>query len=106
LQRIISRRGSAEWLEAARVLKHDAVRMRNTHLARHSSVLLALADAMTFSDPDEQVMDARTIAPFKRAVALLCEPFISEAGEEEILIGLLESGWYLAPIVEPGTLGA
>ncbi len=97
LHQVRTTQEGADWLEAVRVLKHDAIRLRNTHLSRHSSVLLALADALTFTDPNEQVMDSRTSVPVQRAISLLSEPFINEAAEEEVLIGLLSNGWYLAP---------
>jgi hypothetical protein len=86
----------ADWIEAAATLKRDAVRLRNTHLARHSSVLLAIADALTFTRRDDPSLTKETVI-FDRGLALLSEPFIAEPAEEDFLVELLSEGWNLAP---------
>lgn len=96
------RSGAAEvdWLEAAVVLKRDVVRLRDTNYSRHAAVLLALADALTFTEPAEvpSTDDAKPF--FSHALGLLSEPYISEASEEEFLGELLLAGWNLAPSEE------
>jgi hypothetical protein len=87
----------ADWPEAAAVLKRDAVRLRNTHLARHSSVLLALADALTFTDPADPALGGSAAVVFDRSLSLLSEPFIGEPAEEDFLSEMLSQGWNLAP---------
>ncbi|HXA54016.1 MAG TPA: hypothetical protein VNV37_03985 [Solirubrobacteraceae bacterium] len=47
-----------DWLDAASVLKRDAVRVRNSSsLGRHAAVLLTLADALTFTLPSDPRSD-------------------------------------------------
>lgn len=87
----------ADWLEAAGTLKRDALRLRRTSYARHSSVLLALADALTFTEPDDPTLGPDHAAAVDRGLALLVEPFVAEPQEEEFLVGMIEAGWNLAP---------
>lgn len=92
--------GVADWFETASILKSDVVRLRNTNYSRHAAVLLALADALSFTEPDE-VAPAEEAKPlFSHALGLLSEPYISEASEEEFLAGLLMAGWNLTPSEE------
>ncbi|HET9198589.1 MAG TPA: hypothetical protein VFN92_10095 [Solirubrobacterales bacterium] len=90
---------AADWLEAAAVLKRDVVRLRDSSYSRHLAVLLALADALTFTEPDE-VSPAGAKPLFSHALGLLSEPYISEASEEEFLGELLTAGWNLTPSAE------
>ena len=85
----------ADWIEAAATLKRDAVRLRNTYFARHASVLLAVADALTFTEPDDPTLDAGATAMFTDSLALLTEPFLSQPAEETFLLNLLGYGWNL-----------
>ncbi len=101
LGKLRSSRLAGDWLEAAMALKNDAVQLRRTHLARHADVCLSIADALTFTDPEEQTIDAQSFSALRQSLALLSEPFISEAAEEKFMIGLLRSGWHLAPAVDP-----
>jgi hypothetical protein len=86
----------SDWIEAAATLKDDAVRLRHTHYSRHSAVLLALADALTFTEPSDSVLDSRT-AMIERGLALLSEPLVTESKEEDFLVDLLSHGWNLTP---------
>lgn len=94
-----SRERSADWLELAGVLKHDAVRLRNTSHSRHAAVLLAIADALTFTEPDDPTLDDDAATAFSDGLALLSEPFIKESDEEAFLVELIVKGWNLAPAV-------
>jgi hypothetical protein len=96
LTQVKSSQSQADWIEAAATLKEEAVRLRQTHHARHSSVLLALADALTFTEPSDPTVDLQA-ATFDRALALLSEPFLSEPDEEDFLGDLLSHGWNLTP---------
>jgi hypothetical protein len=87
----------ADWLVAAATLKRDAVRLRGTALDRHSSVLLALADALTFTEPDEPTLSPGSSDALNRGVSLLIEPFVAEPDEENFLVEMMEAGWNLAP---------
>ena len=97
---IRSSRDAADWLEAASALKADAIRLRNSSAARHSAVLLATADALTFTDPEDPNLDPTAFESLERALAILGEPFIAERSEEDFLVGLIRSGWNLAPAVD------
>lgn len=88
-----------DWLEAAIVLKRDVVRLRDSNYSRHAAVLLALADALTFTETEEVPRDRRK-ALMSHALGLLSEPYIAEADEEEFLGELLMAGWNLAPSEE------
>jgi hypothetical protein len=92
-----SRHSAADWLEAASTLKRDAARLRNSHLARHASVLLAIADALTFTEPSDPTLGPEAIIVLDRGLALLGEPFISEPIEEDFLVDMLSHGWNLVP---------
>ena len=85
-----------DWFEAAAILKRDVVRLRGTNYSRHASVLLAVADALSFTDPAE-VSTASKAPLFRHTLGLLSEPYISEAAEEEFLGEMLMAGWNLAP---------
>jgi hypothetical protein len=89
----------ADWLEAAIILKRDVVRLRESNYSRHAAVLLALADALTFTEPGE-VSSTGGNALVNHALGLLSEPYIAEADEEEFLGELLMAGWNLAPSEE------
>lgn len=104
LTQIKSSRSAADWLEAAAILKEEAVRLRETQYARHSSVLLALADGLTFTDPSDATAEIQT-GTFDRALALLSEPFLAEPEEEDFLVDLLAHGWNLAPSADDASLG-
>jgi hypothetical protein len=95
-----SDRGAADWLEAATALKADAIRLRNSFAARHSAVLLAAADALTFTDPQDPALDSSSFESLERSLALLSEPFIAERAEEDFLVELIRTGWNLAPAVD------
>lgn len=84
------------WLEAASILKADAVRLRPSTLSRHSSVLLAIADALTFTEPDQASLQFSK-ETLDRCLQVLTSSFISEQTEESLLIDLLEHGWNLVP---------
>jgi hypothetical protein len=86
----------ADWLEAASVLKRDVSRLRRSNYARHGAILLALADALTFTAADE-VADGSLKSLISHALGLLSDPFIREDDEAEFLGGLLTAGWNLAP---------
>jgi len=97
LSAVRSSGAGADWVEAAAILKRDVAALRDTSYSRHAAVLLALADALTFTEPAE-VSVAEEVQPlFSHALGLLSEPYISEADEEEFLGQLLEAGWNLAP---------
>ena len=96
LSELRSEAQTVDWLEAAVILKRDVARLRDTNYSRHAAVLLAVADALTFTDPAE-VSATRSTELFRHALGLLSEPYISEASEEEFLAELLISGWNLAP---------
>jgi hypothetical protein len=96
LTSIRSRHSETDWIEAAGILKEESIRLRQTHHARHSSVLLALADALTFTEPSDPTVDHQT-AIFDRALGLLSEPFLGEPDEEDFLTDLLSHGWNLTP---------
>lgn len=90
---------AANWIEAVAVLKRDVARLRVSNYSRHAAVLLALADALTFTRSDEvTATDAGTL--LDHALGLLSEPYIREDDEEEFLSQLLMAGWNLAPSVE------
>ncbi len=87
----------ADWLVAAATLKRDAVRLRGTAFDRHSSVLLALADALTYTEPDDPTLGPGFGDALNRGVSLLVEPFVAEPDEENFLVSMMEAGWNLAP---------
>lgn len=97
ISRLRSQRSAGDWVAAAATLKHDAVRFRGTHLARHSAVLLALADALTFTEPSDPMLDAQAGAVFDHGLSLLSESFVSEPAEEAFLVDLMSHGWHLVP---------
>lgn len=84
-----------DWIEAARILKSDALRFRST-MSRHAAVLLAISDALIFTEPTDQTLDFQ-VATLNRGISLLAEPFVSEPDEEAFLTDLLEHGWNLVP---------
>lgn len=86
---------AADWIEAARTLKSDAVRFRST-MSRHSAVLLAISDALIFTEPADPTLDFQ-VSTVNRGISLLTEPFVSEPDEEAFLTDLLEHGWNLVP---------
>lgn len=88
---------AGEWLDAAAILKRDAVRLRNSSQARHATVLLTLADALTFTAPSEPTLDMVASEVLQRGLALLTNPFISQEAEENLDIELISAGWNLAP---------
>jgi len=95
---------AADWLEAAAVLKSDALRLRNSHLARHADLLLAIADALTFTGPKDTLINEQSFSALQQGLSLLSEPFVGEPAEEEFLINLLKTGWHLAPTVDSQAL--
>jgi hypothetical protein len=97
ISRLRSQRSAGDWVEAAATLKQDAVRLRNTHYARHSSVLLALADALTFTEPSDLTLDAQATSVFNHSLSLLNGSYVSEPDEEAFLIEMLSHGWNLSP---------
>jgi len=99
LAEVRTSRAPAVWIGAAAILKRDAVRLRNSPFSRHADVLLSLADALTFTDPDE--VSDRSMGAFERGLGVLSEPFVSETTEEAFLIDLMAQGWHLAPSVDP-----
>jgi hypothetical protein len=99
LRALRSDRSPAGWSEAAATLKRDAVRLRRSHYGRHASVLLALADALTFTEPADPTLDARAPAALDHGLSLLAEPHITEPAEEAFLVDLLSHGWNLTPSV-------
>jgi hypothetical protein len=84
-----------DWIETARTLKSDAVRFRHT-MSRHAAVLLAISDALIFTEPADPSLDFQ-VATLNRGISLLAEPFVSEPEEEAFLTDLLEHGWNLVP---------
>jgi len=99
LSELRSNAATVDWIEAATVLKRDVVRLRDTNYSRHAAVLLALADALTFTEPAE-VFAPEDGTLFSHVLGLLSEPYISEPDEEEFLTELLTAGWNLAPSEE------
>ena len=96
-----------DWLDAASVLKRDAVRVRNSSsLGRHASVLLTLADALTFTLPSDPTLKPGATDALKRGLSVLTEPFISTEAEKGLMIDLLSRGWNLAPAFEGKSPGA
>lgn len=90
-----------DWLDAASVLKRDAVRVRNSSsLGRHASVLLTLADALTFTLPSDPTLRPGATDALQRGLSVLTEPFISTETEKGLMIHLLSRGWNLAPASE------
>ncbi|HXR30541.1 MAG TPA: hypothetical protein VN752_05330 [Solirubrobacterales bacterium] len=100
LSQLRSSAATVDWLEAAAVLKRDVVRLRDTNYSRHAAVLLALADALTFTESAEVAAAGEGNTLFGHALGLLSEPYISEPDEEEFLSELLVAGWNLAPSEE------
>ncbi len=88
---------AGEWLEAAAILKRDAVRLRDTSHARHATVLLTLADALTFTAPSEPTLETGAVGVLQRGLSLLTNPFVSQEAEENLAIELISAGWNLAP---------
>jgi len=99
LRALRSDRSPAGWSEAAATLKRDAVRLRHSHYGRHASVLLALADALTFTEPTDPTLDAQAPAVLDRGLSLLAEPHVTEPAEEALLVDMLSHGWNLTPSV-------
>lgn len=89
-----------DWFEAAAVLKRDVASLGDTNYSRHAAVLLALADALTFTEPAEVLLGDAWKPLLSHALGLLSEPYISEASEEEFLAELLVGGWNLTPSEE------
>jgi len=89
-----------DWLDAALVLKRTAVDLRQSTLARHAEVLLALADVLTFTDPSDRSLTEDAALALEHGISVLSEPFVSESAEESLLIDLMARGWKLAPAVE------
>jgi hypothetical protein len=88
---------AADWLEVAAILKRDVARLRLSNYSRHAAVLLAIADALSFTEPDEIPESEKAGPLFSHVLGLLSEPYISEPDEEEFLGQLLIAGWNLAP---------
>lgn len=99
LRALRSDHSPAGWSEASATLKRDAIRLRRTHYARHASVLLALADALTFTEPADPTLDAQAPAALEHGLSLLGEPHITDSAEEAFLVDLLSRGWNLTPSV-------
>lgn len=95
---------SDAWIGVARVLKADAVRVRKT-MSRHASVLLAMSDALTFTEPTDPTLDFE-VGTLNRTIALLTEPFVSEPDERMFLRDLLGHGWNLVPAADTQPLTA
>ena len=100
LRALRSDRSPAGWSEAASTLKRDAVRLRRSPYGRHASVLLAVADALTFTEPSDPRITSQAAAMLDHCLALLTEPHISEPAEEALLVDLLSEGWSLTPFVD------
>ncbi len=99
LRSLRSDHSPAGWSEAAATLKRDAVRLRRTHYGRHASILLAIADALTFTEPDDPTLDTEASTVLERGLSLLAEPHITDSAEENFLTDLLSRGWNLTPSV-------
>jgi hypothetical protein len=95
---------SDAWIGAARVLKADAVRVRKT-MSRHASVLLAMSDALMFTEPTDPSLEFE-VGTLNRTIALLTEPFVSEPDERTFLRDLLQHGWNLVPAASTQPLTA
>lgn len=90
-----------DWLDAASVLKRDAIKVRNSSsLGRHASVLLTLADALTFTSPSDPTLSTDATKALQRGLAVLTDPFISTETEKGLMIELLSCGWNIAPASE------
>jgi hypothetical protein len=100
LGEIRSSRSTGDWLQVASVLKGDALRFRSSSRARHAAVLLAIADALTFTNPEDPALDSASYVSLERSLSLLSEPFIPEQDEENFLVDLLSNGWNLAPSID------
>jgi hypothetical protein len=61
--------------------------------------LLALADALTFTEPTDPTLDSQARAALEHSLSVLTEPHITEAAEEALLVNLLSHGWNLTPSV-------
>jgi hypothetical protein len=96
---------AAIWIGVASTLKSDAARFRSSPLSRHSSVMLALADALTFTDPSDPTLDFQR-STVDRSLAVLSSPFVAESEEEALLSDLLGHGWNLAPAASDEPLTA
>jgi hypothetical protein len=99
LRALRSDRSPAGWSEAAATLKRDAVRLRRSHYGRHASVLLALADALTFTEPTDPTLDAQAPVALDHGLSLLGEPHVTDSAEEALLVDLLSHGWNITPSV-------
>lgn len=97
---------TARWSETAVILKRDAVRLRHTHYGRHASILLALADALTFTEPTDPTLDSQARSALDQSLSVLTEPHVAEAAEEALLVSLLSHGWNLTPSVPEDELPA
>lgn len=91
---------SGDWLDAASRLKRDALAFRRTTLSRHADVLLALSDALTFTNPTDRSLPDDAGKVLRHGLALLREPYINESEEEGLLVDLMSNGWKLGPAVE------
>jgi hypothetical protein len=88
-------------LDAASVLKRDAVRLRNSSsYGRHAYVLLTLADALTYTDPSDPTLKPRASELLESGISILTEPFVSTETEKDLMKGLLSHGWNIAPASE------
>jgi hypothetical protein len=99
LRTLRSDHSPAGWSGAAVTLKRDAVRLRHTHYGRHASVLLALADALTYTEPTDPMLDSTASTVLDHGLSLLSEPHVTDSAEEALLVDLLNHGWNLTPSV-------
>lgn len=101
LSKAASSHDAGDWLDAASALKRDAVRLRNSSgLGRHASVLLTLADALTFTLPSDPTLRPGASQILQRGLSVLTEPFISTDDEKGLMKELLSHGWNIAPASE------
>ncbi len=94
---------AGDWLDAASVLKRDAVRLRNSaSLGRHASVLLMLADALTFTTPGDPTLEPGASQAIQRGLSVLTDPYVSTEDEKSLMTDLLSRGWKVAPPFDEG----
>jgi hypothetical protein len=90
---------ASSWCHAARMLRSAALE-RRVVAPRVASVALLLADALTFTAPEDVSSTQRGVA-LKPGLKLLTQPFISTAEEGSLVDALLDNGWDVMASFDP-----
>ncbi len=92
---------AGDWLDAASTAKRDAIRLRNSAgFGRHASVLLMLADALTFTVPSDPTLKPNATDGLRRGLSILTDSYVSTETEKHLMMELLGQGWNIAPAFE------